>query len=100
MNHKTFAKKTVAHVFGQADKKKFGRAPIEEVVKYAFLAGACEAMLDIVKAHNEDREMEKDILLGEIQNIYLKYGNELVRRNFPTMNQLTIEDLMKHMGFE
>lgn len=99
MNYKGFAKKTTAHVFGQADKKKFSRKPVEEVIKYAFLFGACEAMLEIVKAFNEDREADRDVLLGDIQQIYLKYGNELVKNNYPTMKQLTIEDLLEHMGF-
>jgi hypothetical protein len=99
MNYKTFSRRETSQIFGQATKKKFCRSAVENIMKYAFLAGASEAMNDVVKAFNENREVDRDVLIGEIQTTYLKYGNELVKNNFPTMNKLAIEDLLEYMGF-
>ena len=99
MNHKSFAKKVAAQEFGrQADRKKFNKAKIEDLIRYSFLAGACEAMLEVTNAYNEDREVDLEVYLGEIQMIYKKYGDEFLKY-YPTVREFKIDDLMKHMGF-
>lgn len=86
-------------VYGQADRKKLCRKACEEVVKYSYLAGACASLFQLVEALNKDVDIDRDILIGEIQRLYLEYGNTLIKHNFPTMRELTLDELMEHMGY-
>ena len=96
---RAFANNTTQKVYGQADKKKLNRKAFAEAIKYSYLAGACASLFKLVDEVSGNTEIDRDVLVGEIQKLYLEYGNALIKQNFPKMHELSLEELMEHMGY-
>ena len=101
MNSKTFPKQITSKHFGQADRKKFNRKLFESEIRFAYLAGACGVLFELINEHKVEPFNNVDEFIGDIETRYSVYGTELFKKHLTTHHQkLTVEEIREYMTNE
>jgi hypothetical protein len=103
MLHKQFSKLLVDKHYGSAPKIKMNRKLFDKELQYAYLAGSCNALLNLSEKHTSNPFNDIGELIGGLHELYAEYGSELMSKHVGKPgDKITVDDIVncfyKHKG--
>lgn len=94
--YKTFATNQTSVVMGSSDKKKICRKKAYQVNEYAYLAGVCAGLYELLKEHKDNPYKNMDEMLGDLQMNYTKYANLIIKKyHFRSFDKIQLEEFLE-----